>query len=617
MGRGKGKGKNRLPAEQGAWCKALSQDPRIMIWAKGRHLNDWAPQVPLFYFSMSATRVRYLPRIPEWGPLLIYSILRMYGSCKKPPLIPPHHGSICMLPRTPSPIIPAKGIVSWNLHWDFPLGMVSYFVPLDERELLNLHWDPIVLPQAGPIEMHYIRNRTCTIEREEKVEGFWTEYLAPSPSPHIWHCCFLQPTCNMYGIYNPVKFLELPTTLSLRLDGHILFSSAKVAAVFIPSIDLVDIIAHIEAITKFTQQVLNNSWQSLSLLNSEISLMGKVVLQNRRALDIIASQKVTCASIQWCIFIPDKFTTVSSLVNHMRLRVNALRDLTPSLGGLINQWFGLWSSWRKKKLVLILNHYENHSRKPCFLLHVSLMLLWRLPQCSQTATKWATSMLTKLLADCSGHIVEMGCCIRDSRSQSPGVLKEVMERTWPHVTQELGLGHWRFLTPPCPWNVQCIFHPLGWQWEPVPRTQPWERWYTWWSLFKAFVETLKIMVLGVEIYSFGSTRDKSHKSTPLCFLNPPPAHLEWPVCVSHLSWLSVCGASLWINTMSSCLFLFLLLLFLLLLLLWVQAWGMVAGQFRIQEPDPGSHVLGPTCKLRSCEPLKKLLHHPLPQFPLW
>ena len=63
----------------------------------------------------------------------------------------------------------------------------------------------------------------------------------------------------MYGIYNSVKFLELPTTLSLRLDGHILFSSAKVAAVFIPSIDLVDIIAHIEAITKFTQQVLNNS----------------------------------------------------------------------------------------------------------------------------------------------------------------------------------------------------------------------------------------------------------------------------------------------------------------------------------------------------------------------
>ena len=63
--------------------------------------------------------------------------------------------------------------------------MVSYFVPLDERVLLNLHWDPIVLPQAGPIEMHYIRNRTCTIEREEKVEGFWTEYLAPSPSPHI------------------------------------------------------------------------------------------------------------------------------------------------------------------------------------------------------------------------------------------------------------------------------------------------------------------------------------------------------------------------------------------------------------------------------------------------
>lgn len=49
------------------------------------------------------------------------------------------------------------------------------------------------------------------------------------------------------------------------------------AATFFPSIALEDIRAHVEVLTKFIQKTLNDSQQSLSLLNSEMSV--KVVLK--------------------------------------------------------------------------------------------------------------------------------------------------------------------------------------------------------------------------------------------------------------------------------------------------------------------------------------------------
>ena len=43
---GRGGGRSRLPTEQRALCGAPSQDPGIMIWAKGRYLIDWATRHP-------------------------------------------------------------------------------------------------------------------------------------------------------------------------------------------------------------------------------------------------------------------------------------------------------------------------------------------------------------------------------------------------------------------------------------------------------------------------------------------------------------------------------------------------------------------------------------------
>lgn len=60
----------------------------------------------------------------------------------------------------------------------------------------------------------------------------------------------------------------------------------------------IDVIIHIEALTKFTQQTLNDISQAISLLSSEVSMIRKGVLQNHMALNILtASQGGTYAII--------------------------------------------------------------------------------------------------------------------------------------------------------------------------------------------------------------------------------------------------------------------------------------------------------------------------------
>lgn len=75
--------------------------------------------------------------------------------------------------------------------------------------------------------------------------------------------------------------------------------------------------AHIEALTKFIQQALNDSQHNLSLLNAEMTLMR--VFRNRMALDIITtSQGGTSAIIQTeCyMIIPNTSANVLSLLSH-------------------------------------------------------------------------------------------------------------------------------------------------------------------------------------------------------------------------------------------------------------------------------------------------------------
>ena len=64
------------------------------------------------------------------------------------------------------------------------------------------------------------------------------------------------------------------------------------------SVGLENAISHIEVLTDFTQKALNDSNQAIGLLNPEVSMRRKVVMQNHMAFYIlIASQGNNCVII--------------------------------------------------------------------------------------------------------------------------------------------------------------------------------------------------------------------------------------------------------------------------------------------------------------------------------
>ena len=60
-GNGRGWGRSRPLTEQGAPCRAWSQDSEIMTWAEGRHLTDWTTQGPTFPSSTGLPNSLFLP----------------------------------------------------------------------------------------------------------------------------------------------------------------------------------------------------------------------------------------------------------------------------------------------------------------------------------------------------------------------------------------------------------------------------------------------------------------------------------------------------------------------------------------------------------------------------
>ena len=116
---------------------------------------------------------------------------------------------------------------------------------------------------------------------------------------------------------------------------------------------------------------------------------------------ITASQGRNCAIIQteFSVFRPDESANASSLLNHMRIHMNALSILSPSLG-VLNQYFRLWGFWWKKLLLTLGNIFWICAFSCMYLCYCSIVCL----QCRQRAFKWATSILVTPLADSSDHI---------------------------------------------------------------------------------------------------------------------------------------------------------------------------------------------------------------------
>ena len=96
----------------------------------------------------------------------------------------------------------------------------------------------------------------------------------------------------------PTPVANLPV-IKARRAPSVFHPHGHLGAIFVPSLGLEDIISQIEALTKFTQQALNDSQAEIALLKTEMSLMRKAVLQSRIRLCILTtSQGGTCTIIQ-------------------------------------------------------------------------------------------------------------------------------------------------------------------------------------------------------------------------------------------------------------------------------------------------------------------------------
>ena len=124
---------------------------------------------------------------------------------------------------------------------------------------------------------------------------------------------------------------------------------------FVLSLGNTDIMLQVDALTSFTQQVLQDSQKPISALNAEQAQIKKVVLQNRLALDILtAAQGGTCAIIhtQCCTYIPDMSTNVTHFTKHMNKMIGVTDTPEASIASL---WEMLTSSpWWKTILITII-----------------------------------------------------------------------------------------------------------------------------------------------------------------------------------------------------------------------------------------------------------------------
>ena len=80
----RGRGRSRLPVDLGAPCGAPSQDLGIMTLAKGRHLTDWATQVPPPHYLLKKIFVtNYIHPLEHWEtiqPLMVGSTDLLSGT---------------------------------------------------------------------------------------------------------------------------------------------------------------------------------------------------------------------------------------------------------------------------------------------------------------------------------------------------------------------------------------------------------------------------------------------------------------------------------------------------------------------------------------------------------
>ena len=112
--------------------------------------------------------------------------------------------------------------------------------------------------------------------------------------------------------------------------------------------------AHVDALTNFTQKAVLDTKKAIEALNEEQKQMRKAVLQNRMALDIItAAQSGTCAviKVECCVYIPDLSSNVSDAVNDLQHQILSMQDSSLSFWEQVKSWF--MSDWWKNLLIVL------------------------------------------------------------------------------------------------------------------------------------------------------------------------------------------------------------------------------------------------------------------------
>ena len=155
----------------------------------------------------------------------------------------------------------------------------------------------------------------------------WYTSVAAAATGRLGSCALGLPWAQE-RIHPIVTNIANPPLLKARCTCSLFHWYNHFATIFMPSIGL--------------EQDLSNTWQSLSLLNTEISNEKSCPPEQDGLGHYYCHAGGTCVIIQTdcCVFIPDESSHVSSLLNHMRTLVNTLNDLTPGLGDLKIQKFG-------------------------------------------------------------------------------------------------------------------------------------------------------------------------------------------------------------------------------------------------------------------------------------
>lgn len=204
------------------------------------------------------------------------------------------------------------------------------------------------------------------------------------------------------------------------------------------------------------------------------------------ALNFIAASKGgTCDIIQTgcCMFIPDESANMSSLLHHIRIPWVIWSQTKRFNNKLVVQISGSW--W--KKLLIIWGITD----LICIFCCVSFYCCFGIwVQCVQTATKQATSMLVKPLADCPRHLeVRKNAGARNKKWS----VEEVFERRRSLVDLESSI--WVIGSSsafPHLWNVHSTHYTLA---IAILKRQSWESnvllrlsaLYVWLNPIKAFI----------------------------------------------------------------------------------------------------------------------------------